>query len=107
MGEQPVTTTLDASPAGEAASRRKPGTVRPSSRAGRSRSWRRRAPLLPALIFIIVLTQLPFVGTIIVSFLKWNSLLPNETEFGGFHNYAKRLTSTEPLSTIILQSTFT
>ena len=95
-----MTTTLDASPAGEAASRRKPGPVRPSSRAGRSRSWSRRAPLLPALIFIIVLTQLPFVGTIIVSFMKWNSLLPNETEFGGFHNYAKVLTNPELRGTI-------
>src|SRR5690625_4306130 len=100
MGDLPVTTTLDVPPAGEAAPRRRPGPVRPSTRLGRSRSWSRRAPLLPALIFIILLTQLPFVGTIVVSFMKWNSLLPNETEFGGFHNYAKVLTNPELRGTI-------
>ena len=30
----------------------------------RSGDWARRAPLLPALIFMIIVTQLPFVGTI-------------------------------------------
>lgn len=49
--------------------------------------WSRRAPLLPALIFTIVLTQLPFLGTVIVSFMEWNSLFPNDTGFTGLSNY--------------------
>ncbi len=54
--------------------------------------WSRRGPLLPALIFTIVLTQLPFVGTIIVSFMNWNSLFPNDTGFAGVANYVSVFT---------------
>lgn len=72
---------------------RAPG--RPAHRPGRSRAWSLRAPLLPALVFLIVLTQLPFVGTIIISFMNWNSLLPNQTGFAGFGNYAQVLTNAE------------
>src|SRR5690606_13064414 len=54
--------------------------------------WSRRAPLLPALIFTIVLTQLPFVGTVIVSFMDWNSLFPNDTGFAGVDNYVSVFT---------------
>ena len=62
------------------------------SRNARSReralAWARRAPLLPALIFLIVVTQLPFVVTLIISFLNWNSLRPDQTGFAGFESYA-------------------
>jgi sorbitol/mannitol transport system substrate-binding protein len=54
--------------------------------------WARRAPLLPALIFLIILTQIPFLATLIISFLDWNALRPNEREFAGFGNYATVLT---------------
>jgi sorbitol/mannitol transport system permease protein len=61
------------------------------SRNARSReralAWARRAPLLPALIFLIIVTQLPFVVTLIISFLNWNSLSPDQTGFAGFDNY--------------------
>ena len=36
--------------------------------------WGRRAPLLPALIFMIIVTQLPFVVTLVISFMNWNAL---------------------------------
>lgn len=49
--------------------------------------WSRRAPLLPALIFIIAVTQLPFVATIIISLFSWNALYPTEVKFGWFSNY--------------------
>ena len=45
------------------------------------------APLLPALIFLIIVTQLPFVVTLIISFMNWNSLSPDKTGFAGFENY--------------------
>ncbi|MEW1808383.1 sugar ABC transporter permease [Pseudarthrobacter sp. NPDC080039] len=58
----------------------------------RALAWARRAPLLPALIFLIIVTQLPFVVTLIISFLNWNSLRPDQTGFAGFQNYATVLT---------------
>lgn len=66
----------------------------PPSGASQSRknAWMRRAPLLPALLFTIVLTQLPFVGTVIISFMSWNSLLPKDTGFAGLSNYVKVFT---------------
>ncbi len=36
-------------------------------------SWVRRAPLLPALIFMIIVTQLPFVATLVISFMNWSA----------------------------------
>jgi sorbitol/mannitol transport system permease protein len=49
--------------------------------------WRRRAPLLPALIFAIIVTQLPFLGTLGISTLHWNILRPGELSFAGLGNY--------------------
>ncbi len=65
-----------------------PDSDRPATgvlRAGER--WKRRGPLLPALIFLIIVTQLPFVTTLIVSFLRWNSLFPDRRGFTGFTNY--------------------
>ena len=50
--------------------------------------WARRAPLLPALIFTIVVTQLPFVATLVISLMRWNSLDPANRGFAGLDNYA-------------------
>ncbi|MBB4932183.1 sorbitol/mannitol transport system permease protein [Lipingzhangella halophila] len=58
----------------------------------RSRDWARRAPLLPALIFTILLTQLPFLATIWYSLRSWNLLRPGSQEFTGLSNYAAILT---------------
>lgn len=54
----------------------------------RAEGWRRRGPLLPALIFAIIVTQLPFVFTLWYSLLNWNLLRPDGTEFVGLQNYA-------------------
>ncbi|TJZ44562.1 sugar ABC transporter permease [Streptomyces piniterrae] len=53
------------------------------------RPWARRAPLLPALLFMVVVTQLPFVATVVISFMDWNALRPGEQGFTGFGNYAQ------------------
>ncbi len=50
--------------------------------------WSRRAPLLPALIFVIIMTQLPFVATLIISFMNWNANYPDEISFGTLDNFA-------------------
>jgi len=55
-------------------------------RTGREK-WRRRGPLLPALIFTIVITQIPFLLTIGISFLHWNILQPGRRSFLGLGSY--------------------
>jgi sorbitol/mannitol transport system permease protein len=52
------------------------------------KGWVRRIPLLPALVFIIILTQIPFVATLIISFMNWQANYPNEIFFGTLNNYA-------------------
>jgi sorbitol/mannitol transport system permease protein len=56
-----------------------------------SSAWRRRLPLLPALVYVIVVTQLPFVVSIYYSFTdlkdKTQSLVSEPTRFVGFDNY--------------------
>ncbi|MFE0103110.1 carbohydrate ABC transporter permease [Streptomyces sp. NPDC059009] len=59
---------------------------------GRLRAWATRAPLLPALIFMIAVTQLPFVATLVISFFDWNALYPDARHFTGFANYHDVLT---------------
>jgi sorbitol/mannitol transport system permease protein len=56
--------------------------------SGRER-WMRRVPLLPGLIFLIVVTQLPFVATLVISFMRWNALAPANKGFAGVDNYRK------------------
>lgn len=58
-----------------------------STAASRSAKWARRAPLLPALIFVIILTQVPFLTTLIISFTDWVAFRPNDRGFAGFDNY--------------------
>jgi polyol transport system permease protein len=54
-------------------------------------AWRRRLPLLPALLYVVVVTQLPFVVSIYYSFTnlkdKTQSLIPEPTRFVGLDNY--------------------
>src|SRR5213080_1633225 len=56
-----------------------------------SSPWRRRLPLLPALLFMIAITQLPFLVSIYYSFTdlkdRTQSLIPEPTKFVGFENY--------------------
>jgi sorbitol/mannitol transport system permease protein len=73
-----------------------PAPARPVNRVGRAPSartrWARRAPLLPALIFAIIVTQVPFLVTLYLSTLSWNALRPGERSFAGLSNYATVLT---------------
>ena len=76
-------------------------TKAPPARVGRGRHTaslaaerrRRRGPLLPALIFTIIVTQLPFVVTLVYSFFSWNLLRPGSREFAWFENYQEVLSS--------------
>jgi sorbitol/mannitol transport system permease protein len=56
-----------------------------------SSAWRRRLPLLPALLYVVAITQLPFLVSIYYSFTdlkdKTQSLIPEPTKFVGIDNY--------------------
>lgn len=43
--------------------------------------------MLPALIFVILVTQIPFAITIIISFMNWNAAYPDDISFGTLQNY--------------------
>jgi sorbitol/mannitol transport system permease protein len=53
----------------------------------RAAGWVKRAPLLPALLFTIVVTQIPFIVTVIYSFQSWNLVRPGSQHFVGLRNY--------------------
>jgi polyol transport system permease protein len=63
-----------------------------------SSAWRRRLPLLPALLYMVAITQLPFLVSIYYSLTnlkdKTQSLIPEPTKFVGFENY--RLIFSDP-----------
>ena len=58
-----------------------------------SSAWRRRLPLLPALLYMVAITQLPFLVSIYYSLTnlkdKTQSLIPEPTKFVGFENYRR------------------
>ncbi|MCW2808466.1 MAG: sugar transporter permease [Marmoricola sp.] len=68
-----------------------PTTEAPSGPPPKTRSrreaWLRRGPLLPALIFTIIVTQIPFLITIAVSLLNWNIQRPGVKSFLGLGTY--------------------
>nr|WP_216853767.1 sugar ABC transporter permease [Phytoactinopolyspora halotolerans] len=57
------------------------------TKGGRRQRWLRRAPLLPALVLVIVVTQLPFLTTLVISSFQWNVLSPGQRSFSGLTNY--------------------
>src|SRR3954449_5748704 len=68
------------------------GPRKPQSALRTSGAWARRAPLLPALVFTIILTQLPFVVTLVISFMNWNAYYPEERGFAGISNFVRVFT---------------
>ncbi|KUO22696.1 carbohydrate ABC transporter permease [Streptomyces dysideae] len=83
--------TVATPPTRVAAAAKRPAARRPN----RMRAWATRAPLLPALIFMILVTQLPFVATLVISFFDWNALYPDDRHFAGFANYSEVLSTPE------------
>ncbi len=64
-----------------------PPPAPPPREMSRKEAWLRRGPLLPALIFTIVVTQIPFLLTIGISTLNWNIQRPGDRSFLGLGNY--------------------
>jgi sorbitol/mannitol transport system permease protein len=58
---------------------------------------------------MIVVTQLPFVATLVISFFDWNALYPDARRFTWFANYSEVLTDADlrksVLTTILLTAT--
>jgi len=63
-----------------------------SAASFRREAWLRRLPLLPAFIFVIIITQIPFALTVYYSFFDWNLLQDNSFKFAGLANYARLVT---------------
>ena len=55
----------------------------------RRNRWGRRSLILPAVLYTIVVTQIPFVITIWYSLQSWNLLRPGSRHFVGLENYTK------------------
>jgi sorbitol/mannitol transport system permease protein len=55
----------------------------------RRTGWARRTPLLPALVFTIIVTQLPFLLTLWYSLESWSLVRPGSRHFVGLSNYAQ------------------
>lgn len=51
------------------------------------KGWSKRAPLLPAFIFVFFLTQLPFLITLVISLLNWKATRPDLFGFAGLANF--------------------
>ncbi|GAB3475161.1 carbohydrate ABC transporter permease [Nocardiopsis coralliicola] len=66
-----------------------------SRAAERAAGWRRRAPLMPALVFMLIVTQLPFLATVIYSLRSWNLLRPDSQGWVGLANYAAVFTDSQ------------
>ena len=85
--------------AGEKAPGAAPG--QPPQTMKKAGAWARRAPLLPALIFVIVMTQLPFAATIVISFMNWNAYYPDDIGFTGFDNFVRVFTDTNTREAVV------
>jgi sorbitol/mannitol transport system permease protein len=62
-------------------------TKRTVARSRRVDGWTRRVPLLPALLFMVVVTQIPFLLTVWYSLQSWNLLHPGTKHYVGLRNY--------------------
>ncbi|MFC4612815.1 carbohydrate ABC transporter permease [Streptomyces maoxianensis] len=99
-----MSTSLTTQPPSPAVRSKQPRPAK--QRKGGVRAWATRAPLLPALVFLIAVTQLPFVATLVISLFDWNSLSPDERKFAGLSNYTSVFTDPElrdsVLTTVLL-----
>jgi len=82
------------------------GRVRSAASLARRDAWLRRLPLLPAFVYVILVTQIPFALTVYYSFFSWNLLKDNSFKFAGLANYSRLLTDesirTAVLNTVVL-----
>lgn len=80
-----ATVTQPPKVSGPAATAAGPGAPGPH----RQSPWVRRLPLLPALVFTIVVTQVPFLFSIWFSLTEWKIVPPTPRTFTGLGNYIR------------------
>lgn len=68
----------------------------------RRKKWLRRLPLLPALIFTIIVTQLPFLFSLWYSLTDWKIVPPEPRTFTGLDNYVEGYTNEFFLDAVIV-----
>ena len=85
----------------ERAARRVHTPAAPAGPTARQR-WLRRLPLLPALIYMVVVTQIPFLFTLWYSFQNWNLLSNARAHFTGFSNYSSVFTNANYRSSLLV-----
>jgi sorbitol/mannitol transport system permease protein len=82
------------------------GRAPTAASVARRDAWLRRLPLLPAFLYVILVTQIPFALTIYYSFFSWNLLKEGSFQFSGLDNYSRLLTDesirTAVLNTVVL-----
>ena len=76
------------------------GVRETAASVSRRAAWARRLPLLPAFIYVFLLTQIPFVLTIYYSLFSWNLLKEDSFKFAGLENYT-RLVTDESIRTAV------
>lgn len=69
--------------------------------------WIRRAPLVPAFVFMIVVTQLPFVATLVISFFRWDAFRPDDRGFAWFDNYVNVFVDADMRASVFTTITLT
>ena len=74
--------------------------IETAASAARRDGWLRRLPLLPAFVYVVIVTQIPFALTIYYSFFSWNLLRPGSFKFTGLDNYAN-LVADESIRTAV------
>ena len=57
--------------------------------------WRRRLPLMPALLFTILVTQIPFIMSVFYSLTNWKIVPPSPRKFVGIDNYTRLFSDKE------------
>ncbi|AZS71894.1 sugar ABC transporter permease [Streptomyces lydicus] len=70
-------------------------------------TWRRRWPLLPALLYTVVVTQVPFLFTVLYSFQSWNLVRPGPGRWVGLANYANVFTDSAFRSAVLVETEMT
>jgi sorbitol/mannitol transport system permease protein len=78
-----------------------PPEAKPQSPQEKRAAWTNRSLILPAIIFAVVLTQIPFLVTIGFSTIRWNLLYPKQIGFTGIDNYVSVFTSGDLLPSIV------
>ncbi|MBO1754472.1 carbohydrate ABC transporter permease [Allobranchiibius sp. CTAmp26] len=94
-----TTASLDPTGAVEA-STAPPGADPETKRRARREGWKRRLPLMPAFVFVIIMTQLPFLATIFISFSNWTAFSGNKG-FAGLDNFKTVFQDSDARSAVV------